>query len=81
MERVLESWVIVLLNEMYLKSLMKAMNTRIAITFLFEMALKKITIPRSPFLTSPLGTNFDPRGAVVLQGLIWSPGGEVIPWG
>jgi hypothetical protein len=30
---------------------------------------------RGPFLTSPLGANFDPRGEVVP----W--GGEVIPWG
>jgi hypothetical protein len=33
---------------------------------------------RGPFLTSPLGANFDPRGKFVPQGLIL---GEVIPWG
>jgi hypothetical protein len=31
---------------------------------------------RGPFLTSPLGTNFDPRGGFVPQGWILSPGGE-----
>jgi hypothetical protein len=34
-----------------------------------------------PFLTSPLGANYDPRGEVVPQGWILSPGSEVIPWG
>jgi hypothetical protein len=34
-----------------------------------------------PFLTSPLGDKFDPRGEVVPQGWNLSPGGEVILWG
>jgi hypothetical protein len=34
-----------------------------------------------PFLTSPLGANFDPRGKVVPQGWISSPGGKFTPWG
>jgi hypothetical protein len=29
---------------------------------------------RGPFLTSPLGANFDPRGEFVPQGWILSPG-------
>jgi hypothetical protein len=50
---------------------------------------------RGPFLSSPLGGNFDPRGKVVPRGefrsldgcevIPWGvklfPGGEVIPWG
>jgi hypothetical protein len=36
---------------------------------------------RGPFLTSPLGANFEPRGEFVPQGWILSPWGEVIPWG
>ena len=40
--RVVDNWVIVLLKEIYLKSLMKAMNTSVAITFLLEMALKSL---------------------------------------
>jgi hypothetical protein len=38
-------------------------------------------ITRGSFLTSSLWANFDPRGEVVPQGWILSPGGEVIPWG
>jgi hypothetical protein len=34
-----------------------------------------------PILNFALGANFDPRGEVVPQGLILSPGSEVIPWG
>jgi hypothetical protein len=34
-----------------------------------------------PFLTLPLGANFDPRGEVVPQGKILSPGGEFCPLG
>jgi hypothetical protein len=34
-----------------------------------------------PFLTWPLGANFDPRGEVVPQGWILFPRCEVITWG
>jgi hypothetical protein len=33
---------------------------------------------RGPFLTLPLGVNFDPRGEFVPQGWILSPGGEIL---
>jgi hypothetical protein len=33
---------------------------------------------RGQFLTSLLGANFDPRGEVVPQGLILSPGGKIL---
>jgi hypothetical protein len=36
---------------------------------------------RGPFLTSPLGANFDPQGRSCPQGVNLSPRGEVIPWG
>jgi hypothetical protein len=36
---------------------------------------------RGPFLTSPLGANFDPGAVVVPQGWIVSPGSDIIPWG
>jgi hypothetical protein len=36
---------------------------------------------RGPFLTLPLGANFDLRGEVVPQGWILSPVSKVIPWG
>jgi hypothetical protein len=35
---------------------------------------------RDPFLSSPLGSNFDFRGEMSPRG-VNSPGGEVIPWG
>jgi hypothetical protein len=34
-----------------------------------------------PFLTSPLGANFDPQGRSCPQGVSLSPRDEVIPWG
>jgi hypothetical protein len=34
-----------------------------------------------PFLTSPLGANFDPQGRSCPPGVNLSPRGEVIPWG
>jgi hypothetical protein len=37
--------------------------------------------PRGPFLTSPLGANFDPQGQSCPSGMSLSPRGEVIPWG
>jgi hypothetical protein len=36
---------------------------------------------RGPFLTLPLGANFDPRGEVVPQGRICPPGANFAPWG
>jgi hypothetical protein len=36
---------------------------------------------RGPFLTSPLGANFDPQGRSCPPGVSLSPRGEVIPWG
>jgi hypothetical protein len=36
---------------------------------------------RGPFLTSTLGANFDPRGEVVSQGWIMSPGVKLSPGG
>jgi hypothetical protein len=36
---------------------------------------------KKTFLTSTLGTNFDPQGRSCPQGWILSPRGEVIPWG
>ena len=38
-DKVLDSWVIVLLKAMYLNNLIAAKNTKIAITFLLAMAL------------------------------------------
>jgi hypothetical protein len=37
--------------------------------------------PWGPFLTSPLGANFDPQGRSCPLGVNLSPRGEVIPWG
>ena len=39
LDSVLESWVIVLLNDMYLKSLTHAQNTQMAILLLFDFDL------------------------------------------
>jgi hypothetical protein len=46
-----------------------------------KLELVPIFTIRGPFLTSPLGANFDPRGEVVPHGGILSPRVEVIPWG
>jgi hypothetical protein len=35
---------------------------------------------RGPFLTSPLGENFDSQGRSCPPGMNLSPRGEVIPW-
>jgi hypothetical protein len=42
---------------------------------------KKIFLIRGPFLTSPLGANFDPQGRSCPPGVSLSPRGKVIPWG
>jgi hypothetical protein len=40
----------------------------------FDLPTHKLKIHRGPFLTSPLGAHFDPKGEVVPQGWILSPG-------
>jgi hypothetical protein len=38
-------------------------------------------VGRGPFLTSPLGANFDPQGLSCPPGVNLYPRGEDIPWG